>query len=311
MHALDRLRLGGLARELRGAVVRGLRPSRASRLRRYRREGGWPWTEGYAQHKQDLIVSALDSAALDAFGNGETPAGWGLGVDERCVEIPWLFARLRALAGTDCDRPARILDAGSALNYEAFVARPPLAAADLHIATLAPEPNCYWRRGISYLFADLRRLPVGDGWYDVVASVSTLEHVGFSNRDYGVVAEHEAGEAAVAIAELMRVLRPGGRLLVTVPFGLPHRFATQCVFDRDALDALSAAVGDAPRRVTFFRYDDAGWRGAHEAEAATAEFVPWIALPAAERRRTPPPRTADRAAAARAVACLEWRRPER
>ena len=77
-------------------------------------------------------------------------------------------------------------------------------------------------RGISYLFSDLRHLPYADGYFDTVASISTLEHVGMDNVGYGADApraDDPAKEMDLAIRELVRVLRPNGVLLVTVPYG--------------------------------------------------------------------------------------------
>jgi len=53
-------------------------------------------------------------------------------------------------------------------------------------------------------YADLRQLPYTDGAFDCVVSNSTLDH--FEDR----------GDIATAVAELYRVVRPGGQLLVTL-----------------------------------------------------------------------------------------------
>jgi SAM-dependent methyltransferase len=56
--------------------------------------------------------------------------------------------------------------------------------------------------------ADLTRLPFADATFDVVIASEVLEHV--------------ANDAA-AVAELARVVRPGGRVGVTVPRAVPER----------------------------------------------------------------------------------------
>jgi SAM-dependent methyltransferase len=59
----------------------------------------------------------------------------------------------------------------------------------------------HWARG------DARRLPLADASADGVTAVSTLEHL------------TEGHDDRTALAEIARVLRPGGEAIVTVPFG--------------------------------------------------------------------------------------------
>jgi SAM-dependent methyltransferase len=59
-------------------------------------------------------------------------------------------------------------------------------------------------RGLVASAADVRRLPFAPGSFDLVLSTSTLDH--FDRR----------AEIAVALAELRTVVRPGGRLFVTL-----------------------------------------------------------------------------------------------
>ena len=76
------------------------------------------------------------------------PPGYGVAMDERVVEYPWVFARLTTVG--------KMLDAGSTFNHDFLLERPPLRGADLTIMTLAPEKRCYWYNGYSYVFGDLR-----------------------------------------------------------------------------------------------------------------------------------------------------------
>ena len=75
--------------------------------------------------------------------------------------------------------------------------------------------------GMERIVADVRALPLPDASVDQVLLVSTLEHVGADNTGYGLAAEDAPSSRADALRELARVLRPGGRMLVTVPLGEP------------------------------------------------------------------------------------------
>lgn len=234
---------------------------------------------------------------LDDAGVGESfararrlPRGYGVGLDERAVEYPWLQAKLA--------RAGRVLDAGSTLNHAHILDRflPGLDA--LHVVTLVPEPIAFPERGVSYVYADLRDLPFRDGWYDTVVSISTLEHVGMDNSMYGAGAERAADpdvELGRAVDELRRVLRPGGRLLVSVPYGRREDHGWFRQFGREdigvLLDALRVREGDA----IVYRYDRRGWQRSSLRDAADAAYRDYTA------DQTP---VSDLAAAARAVVCV-------
>jgi SAM-dependent methyltransferase len=253
-----------------------------------------PWTPEYIERHRDFVTRALDDPALllRFRGRRELPAGYGVGFDERVVEFPWTVTR---------DLGGRVLDAGSTLNHPHVLARVRPHVDELHIVTLAPEQQAFPFLDISYLYADLRALPLQDATYDRIVSVSTLEHVGMDNSQYGAAEEPsaDAGTAAVtAMRELRRVLRPGGVLYLTVPFGVREDLGWQRIFDMEALDALVEAFGPRSEQREFFRYSETGWQRCDAAEAADAGYHNHFANPA------PAP---DRAAAARAIACVELR----
>lgn len=64
---------------------------------------------------------------------------------------------------------------------------------------------------------DAERITCDDGYFDAVTCVSVLEHVGLGW--YGDPAGDE-GKAGRVVAEMARVLAPGGWLFLTVPIGL-------------------------------------------------------------------------------------------
>lgn len=61
----------------------------------------------------------------------------------------------------------------------------------------------------------LRDLPFGDEEFDVAIAISTLEHIGRDNTQYGLAVE-ESDTLDAALHELRRVAK---RLLITVPSG--------------------------------------------------------------------------------------------
>jgi hypothetical protein len=94
------------------------------------------------------------------------------------------------------------------------------------------------------------------------------------------------------------VLRPGGLLLLTVPFGRPEDHGWLRQFDAQQLEDLIRSVAPVDDRTTIYSYSERGWQPSSPAAAADATY--WDVHDDQE-----PP--ADRAMAARAVACVRLR----
>jgi SAM-dependent methyltransferase len=272
------------------------------------RNGSLPWSAGYAEAKHHLITKTLtDSGSMENFRTGaQLPNGFGVGIDERCIEYPWLFSQLGAEAN-------RILDAGSVFNHEYVLNAPQLQAKKIDIMTLAPEPRCYWQRGISYLYGDLRDMPFRNELYDAIACVSTLEHVGMDNRQYthdGSQVVYDDTGFMKAMAEMSRVLKRGGAFFLTVPFGKDQNFFSFQQFNEPLLKKAIDAFGPIEDlRITYYRYSPNGWNLASAADCSDCEYVAWLAeVWDGKPWPNPIPREADLAAAARAIACVRIRK---
>jgi SAM-dependent methyltransferase len=226
---------------------------------------------------------------LERFRTGAPlPQSYGIGLDERVVEHPWLLAQ---------DLGGKLLDAGAALNHRHVVDHLRPRVSELCVATIEPEPVAFLERRVSYAFADLRDLPFRDGYFDVVASISTLEHVGMDNTRYGVGtprAPDPDRELDAALRELVRLLALSGTLYFSVPYGAPEDHGWLRQFDRAGLDRLIAAANPTSRSVVVYRYARAGWQLSDLAAAADARY----------RDREREPRPPDDASNARAVACV-------
>jgi SAM-dependent methyltransferase len=232
----------------------------------YRARGGRPFTTGYGAFKEERIREVLEQEALDL---DPLAPGYGRDLDERIIEYPWLFARLPA-------GPGVLLDAGSALNFHYLLERPSLAAKAIYICTLAPERHSFWRLGVSYTFQDLRRTCFRDAFFDHIVSLSTLEHVGLDNARYytnGAPAERDPGSYLAAIREMVRILRPGGRLYLSVPYGRHADLGWLQVFDASMVDSVIEAFTPSSVTEEVFRYTPAGWKRSDRLESAAATYV--------------------------------------
>jgi SAM-dependent methyltransferase len=246
-----------------------------------------PVTLAYDATQRALVASLLASDEwCDLFASGaDLPAGLGAGYDERVVEYPWLFSR--GLRG-------RVLDAGSVLNHRHVIEAILKEVDELTITTLAPEPVAFISMAVSYLFADLRELPLRDGWFDEIVCLSTLEHIGMDTAVYGIDAGRAADpneEAAKALRELLRIVKPGGRVHISVPFGRREDLGWLRQLDRAEVDSLFQRAGAGRREETLFLLAPEGWRRGSAAEAADVTY------------NLGPGRAPDGAVAARAVLC--------
>jgi SAM-dependent methyltransferase len=100
------------------------------------------------------------------------------------------------------------------------------------------------------IMADAYRLPFGDGAFDVVLCTEVLEHL---------------HTPAAALAEMYRVLRPDGKLLLTTPFAYPIHYAPTDYYRYTRygllhllgeweVETLTEATTDGAALATFFHH---------------------------------------------------------
>jgi SAM-dependent methyltransferase len=273
------------------------------RLEAYLRSDRRPWRAGYTEFRARHLARTLaDPALLETFRTrGRLPPAYGVRLDARAVEIPWALARLGAA-------PGNLLDAGSSLNHDFAVRHCQRAGWKLHILTLAPEWRSFWEEGVSYVYGDLRRSVFGDGVFDAVICISTIEHVGMDNSlyagDASAARPGDEWEFLEAVKELKRVLKPGSTVYITFPFGRHERHGWFQQLDAHRTDRLVETFAPARSVETVFRYLPDGWQLSDREACRECEFFDvrksryFDPLSAVE---FPP----DRPAAERAVLCLE------
>jgi SAM-dependent methyltransferase len=241
-------------------------------------------------YKFSAIRHALDRGVLR---DGLLPAGYGFRLDERIVEYPWLFSRLPPGVGN-------LLDAGSVLNYQFLLAQPGLAEKRIFISTLAPEMNCYWSRPVSYVYEDLRDLCFRDNYFDWIACLSTIEHIGLDNTllytQDASKREHDGDAYLTVVKELRRVLKPGGSLFISMPYGRRCNHGWFQVFDAEMVNRVCHMFMPSECRESHFKYQADGWVVSDREQSSDATYFDTHARKNYD---------ADFAAASRAVVCLE------
>ena len=258
--------------------------------------GRRPWSAGYGSFRDWYVARVIASPEqLAPFRDGAPlPDRFGIGLDERVIEYPWVLSRLSEQGGL-------LLDAGAALNHAFLLRHPRLARKRIVVYTLSPRgEEIVPADSVSYVFGDLRQTILRDGICDEVACISTLEHVGLDNRRFytarGDYREANERDFALAVRELRRVLVRGGRLLLTVPYGRPRQLGWLQVFDRGKVEQVMEEFGGSVVQQAYYRYSERGWQRASRDECSDCEY---------HDVHAGFPYTAGAAAAAGAVACLE------
>jgi SAM-dependent methyltransferase len=186
---------------------------------------------------------------------------------------------------------------------------PALANKQITITTLAPEGEAHWRLGVSYVFGDLRDLDFRDSRFDSIACISTIEHIGMDNSMYAGPAEiarrGDPREFLLAVKELKRVLKPGGVLYITFPFGRYENHGWFQQFDSTLVDTLIEGFAPTSVSETIFQYEPAGWKLSDRLACADCQFFDIHEHKTANTDGAYPD---DYAAGERALACLELRK---
>lgn len=205
---------------------------------------------------------------------------WYLGLREHVLSLLQLQRGGAGPGGADGASPTRglrILDAGCGTGGMAARLLPYGTVAGVDFAPFAVA-ICRARRGLDLTaVASITALPFPDASFDLAISLDVISDAG-------------TGDDAQALAELARVLEPGGRLCLNLPafrwLAGEHDLAveTKRRYSRAEVRALLVAAGFVPQRLTYWNCALlpavataralSRWRGRSAAEARSDVTVP-------------------------------------
>lgn len=180
---------------------------------------------------------------------------------ERVVEVPFILSNMP-------EPPAKVLDVGccdsdlvmvfNKLGFDAW-------GIDCRKGPNFGDPAFYFQ-------GDARDLPYGDEAFDVVTCVSALEHFGFPENHYDSDKEFDPTAQKQAVDEMIRVLRIGGTMLLTLPYGKgAEGYGWEKwvkFYDWQSIVDLFEGTGMMPKKLSFSIRRNGKWREATEKEAA-------------------------------------------
>lgn len=149
---------------------------------------------------------------------------------ERIVEIPFVHRHL------PYPFRGRLLDVGyreSEIVYQA-------ASLGFDTWGIDIRPPVHRYPGVHYITDDVCRYSFPSNFFDVVIALSTVEHIGLNIYGNRIADPNGDLHAVQAIAKM---LKPNGRLILTVPFGRRGQTSWYRVYDHQRLLTLLKQAG--------------------------------------------------------------------
>ncbi len=133
-------------------------------------------------------------------------------IHSRCVEYPFAAAHVGGAK--------TLLDVGSAKADKFWISW--LDSLDIDVYATDYDEFIYPAHKIKFHKSDVRKLAFEDNTFDKIIAVSVIEHIGLEKPQVVNEIKPETKEDGdlQAFKELLRVLKTGGEIIMTFPFGL-------------------------------------------------------------------------------------------
>jgi SAM-dependent methyltransferase len=180
---------------------------------------------------------------------------------ERFIDYAWVLSNIEPIRVGWGEKGVQyfhnILDAGCGGSFMPLL----LATLGHEVTAIDAHPMDYQLPQYTFVQGNLTSFHL-DQKFDYIYSLSTLEHVGVMN-------EKDPNKDFLAVVNLGSHLAHGGRMIITVPFGVPTTLNGWRVYDQKRLDLLFPYI----EKQDYFIRDGFFWRKAPWAEACNAVHV--------------------------------------
>jgi SAM-dependent methyltransferase len=191
-------------------------------------------------------------------------------IGERAIEYPWAYKNISDL------KNGKIMDVGAKeglpITDMLLENQNIVYAIDLNAVATHQNGNLIIAKG------DIISTTFEDNFFDSVIVISTLEHIGVAGR-YGISVANETGDFQ-AMSEIFRVLKPGGKVLVTVPYGMGKSLPLNRLYDAERTKKLFTNFEITQSQYFIFHPEYELWLEADEEKASKNNWDnnQWYAL---------------------------------
>lgn len=180
---------------------------------------------------------------------------------DRALEYPWAIENCNLEKG-------KMMDVGSTVGHMFRENLP--KEVEVYTLNLEDEKRFPYIEGITQVRGDIRKTEFDTNFFNLITCISTLEHIGVEGRYH--VKQDLTGDSK-AMKEMLRILKPGGRLLLTVPYGKYDVLPINRLYNKERIKDLSKGYNLVSSRYVKFDAKYHIWKSVKEEEAGSTDWL--------------------------------------
>jgi len=184
---------------------------------------------------------------------------------DRVFEYPWVLKNIDIKEG-------RLLDVGSTVGNMLKE----LIPENIEIHTINTEKKESNNKTIQYI-GDIRKTEYKDNYFDAVTCISTLEHIGVEGRYHS---DNDPDGDLKAMIEMHRILKTGGKLYITIPYGIRDVLPINKLYNKNRINVLTKDFRIIKEEYLKYNSKYSLWLNSSEQEAGMTDWLKdrWYSL---------------------------------